>query len=774
MSADATRAINAERWRRIESVCAEAMELTGETRRAWLATACGADLELCRDVEALLSELDAEPDFLEQPIVPRDRSSAGHTFAFDNDATLTDQDSIGPYRVLQLLGRGGMGEVYLAVRDADGIEQHVAIKIIRRGMGTAHVLRRFRLERRIVANLQHPSVAQLIDAGATADGRPYFVMEFVNGVPITEYCDTHRLSVPARLRLLQQVCGGVQHAHQRLVVHRDLKPGNILVTADGTPKLLDFGIGKVLSESDEFGTAVETQTAVRLLTPDYAAPEQLTGDAATTATDVYALGVLLYELLVGLHPYRTGGNSRRDREQATLRELPSPPSARTDAIGDALERRRVLDRDIDNIVLMALRKEPERRYQSAAALSDDIERYLGSRPVRARPDTWSYRTRKFVSRHTGAAISLAVVAVALLAISIVSVTQSRRVAAAAALTASERDRALEVRGFLMEMFGATGADQSVGDTVSVRALLDRQRERIDRDFAGRDTVKADMLEVLADGYDRLGLYADAEPLARRSLELRRTALTAEHADVATSANLLGWIQHERGEYDEAEQLINEAVRIRRSGGAPAREDLSRSLNDLGVLYNATKRYAEATHVLRESLQLRRDALGDEHRAVGITANNLAAAFFFQQQLDSALVVQSLALQALQTSLGPDHQRTVVALSNLAAFKRASGALSEAESDYRELAIRQTRLQGRAHPVTARVLSALSLVLSDRGRAERSDALLLEADSLCAEALVALRTALGAEHPQVAATSARLQSIRARSDSLRRGLYQMPN
>jgi len=757
-------------WDRIEALCADAMELAPAERAVLLDQRCGTDVALRREVPSLLDQLDSEPGFLEQPAI--EGRSLG-----DETETLKSGVVIGAYQLERLLGRGGMGEVYLASRDVDGIAQQVALKIIRRGMNTDEVLRRFRPERRILESLYHPNVAALIDAGVTVDARPYFVMEYVDGQALTEYCDTRCLSINERLQLFQRICSAVHHAHQQLVVHRDIQPRNILVAVGGMPKLLDFGIGKVLAEGDSFGAPLETRTEMRLLTPEYAAPEQVTGGNVTTATDVYSLGVVLYELLTGRLPSVADG-SRARMERALTESVPirpsvslgtldaTPPQSATTSSAEAARvrdtnvdgLRRRLSGDLDTIVLMALRKEPSRRYASASALAEDIQRHLDNRPVNARPDTLRYRLRKFAQRNTGGVVGAAAVVLALVAITAVSVVQSRRVAAAAARTAQERDKAVEVRGFLMEMFGATGADQAVGDTVSVRALLERQRQQLDKAYAGRSAFKADMLDVLADGYDRLGLYADAEPLAQQALALRRELLPPDHPDVATSLNLLGWIQHERGQSVHAETLRLEAARIRRNVPENAANGLSRSLNDLGVVYNALRRYPEAERVLREALDARLALFGESHRTVGITASNLAATRYFRQQVDSAISLQALALGSLQASVGPDHQRTVVALSNLAAFKRAKGDLAAAEQDYRDLAARQTRLQGRQHPVAARVLNSLAAVLADRGAREQRADVFRESESLFREALAAFEQRPGPTHVQVGQALDRLVGV----------------
>ncbi|MBX3146351.1 MAG: serine/threonine protein kinase [Gemmatimonadales bacterium] len=761
------------RWQRLEHLCFAALSQPAETRGAYLDSACSGDSALRRDADELLAQLELDPGYLEAPLAVLPEPSAALL-------DVAPPDRIGPYRVIGRIGRGGMGDVLLALHESEDLCRRVAIKLIRRGMDTDEVLNRFRLERRILSSLHHPNIAALLDAGATDDGRPYFVMEYVEGRPLTEYCDAHQLSIDDRLTLFRTVCAAVQRAHQSLIVHRDLKPGNILVSADGVPKLLDFGIGKVLMPTETL-SPIETRTRVRRMTPEYAAPEQITDASITTATDVYALGLLLHQLLTGRHPYLEGGESVAAIEQAVLTASLRRPSDMAGCVGsesvalaaarrsDPARLRRRLAGELDTIVLEALRREPERRYQSAAALAEDIRRHQGGLPIMARPDTAGYRLRKFARRH---AAGLAVAASAFLGLAgttIVSLLQSRRVAHESARVRQERDKAVEVRGFLMEMFGASGADQAVGDTVTARGLLDRQAARLAEAYSGRPELEAEMTEVLADGYDRLGLYAAAEPLARRALDLRDSLRGADHLDAASPLNLLGWILHERGRSEEAVPLLERAIAIRRAAGPDAARDLSRSLNDLGVVLNALKRYPDAQAVLSEALAVRRTQFGDGHRSVGITANNLAAAHYFQRRLDSAIVVQDLAVRALEASVGPDHQRSVVALGNLAAFRAAQGEREAAEADYRELLARQGRLQGDDHPVTARVMLALATLLTDRGMRSRQDSVLLEAETLLRRALGTLEARLGPEHPQVASTRGRLAALAADRGRLRDSL-----
>src|SRR4029453_5319211 len=380
--------MNPERWQRLEELFHRVLELPPEARAARLAEAGGDDLDLRAEVNRLLHSHAEATSFV------RDAAAGVEHVA----ATIMPEAAhIGAYRIVRELGRGGMGTVYLGERADAQFEMRVAVKLIKRGMDTDAVLQRFRHERQILAGLEHPTIARLLDGGTTDEGLPYFVMEYVDGQPIDEYCRTHQLSLEQRLRLFLRVCEAVQYAHQGLVVHRDLKPSNILVTAAGEPKLLDFGIAKLLRP--QVGEESEDQTAsvVRLLTPDFASPEQVRGDRVTTASDVYALGVVLYEVLSGRRPYRLKGGTAAQLERAILeRDVEAPSTAL------ARDLRRQLRGDLDNVVLKALRKDPAERYATAAELADDVRRYLDGFPVRAAPDRPAYRIAKFLRRHHAA------------------------------------------------------------------------------------------------------------------------------------------------------------------------------------------------------------------------------------------------------------------------------------------------------------------------------------------------------------------------------------
>lgn len=688
------------RWERIEEICFNVMSLKGKARTAFLDRHCADDPELRAEVEALVRASDTRPDFLSRPII-----SLPGGVAIDDEVDAASGEVVGPYRLVRPLGHGGMGDVYLAVRDGDGFSRTVALKLIRRGIDTDRVLDRFRQERRILAELRHPNIASLIDGGATDDGRPYFVMEFVEGEPIDTYCGRKQLDVRERLELVRTICFAVAHAHQNLVVHRDIKPANILVTEDGLPKLLDFGIGKVLAEEGH-GDAPVTVFEERALTPEYAAPEQIEGRAITTATDVFGLGALLYRLLTSRPPWEVKGADGQHVLEARSRE-PAPPSAV--ATGHRPPR------EVDAIVLKALRVDPDERYPSPLALSDDIERFLEGRPVRARRPSVAYTVRKFVARHRVAVSTVLVLTAGLASATAYTWRQSQRVAA-------ERDKALEVRGFLLETFGAAGPERAAGDPVTARALLDRQAETVLDQYADDPELRAEMMMVLGEGYERLGLFSEADEWAARVVE-ESDALGP--AELATAQTLLGWIRHQQGRSQEAQALLSEAVEgARRARGAD--RTLARALNDLGVVRDALGAYGPALAAYQEAMALRTTLFGPRHRSVAVSASNIAVIHYRMGDLPSAVAEAERALELMRASFGPDHQRAIIVQSNLAVFKMVQGDLAGAERDYRDLLDRQQRLQGERHPVAVRVMLSLAGVLTQQEQWEEAESVLREA------------------------------------------------
>lgn len=571
------------RWTEVDALFQRVLEYPPHERRDYFRQVCGPDDDLYRLTGELLDSLESADEFLE------DRTliiSSAAALEPDPDMESGDETGrqLGAYRLLRQLGRGGSGTVYLAERVDGEFERRVAIKLLRRGLDTADLLTRFRAERQILASLDHPNIARLLDGGATEDGRPYLVMELVRGIPITRYCARERLTIEARLQLFATVARAVGYAHRNLVVHRDLKPSNILVTDTGSVKLLDFGIAKLLDATSDPDLSPRTRTGVRLMTPEYASPEQLRGESVTTATDIYQLGGLLYEILTGRRPHGSDRRSRYDLERAAREDRPEAPSMtvsgpnRVDpefADSCCTEPRRLRRRlrgDLDTIVLTALRKEPERRYQTVAGLVADLERHLEGRPITARADSWSYRIHKLIRRHPGRITAGLIATLALVGYLFTLVTHAERVEA-------ERDRALlesakvsQLSDFLQALFQVSEPDQTDGRSLTALDLL-RQGEAYARRLDVRLGVKAEIFEVIGVLYTQIGEYERAEPLLREALALHRKrqlragndrgnrSTLGLHQELAIALDRLGTLLSQLGNAEEEEDLPWEATEI---------------------------------------------------------------------------------------------------------------------------------------------------------------------------------------------------------------------
>ncbi len=712
------RAMTPERWATIEDIYTRALQVPAEQRPRFLDDACASDAALRAEIESLLAEHDRDPDYLEL--------SPAWLSGGEEDASTATPERIGPYRVVGKVGRGGMGTVYLAEQEEPGFHRRVAVKVVRRGVDTEDVLARFRAERVILAALDHPNIARFLDVGTTDSGQPFLVMEYVEGTPLLAYCDANQLSVAARLTLFRGICAAVHHAHRSLIVHRDIKPSNIRVTPDGVAKLLDFGIAKVLDPSQQGLDVPLTRTEVRLLTPEYAAPEQLRGEPITTACDVHALGLLLYELLTGCNPFAV--IEREQRERAILEQDPRPPSLAIDeqvAVArdtTVVQLRRRLTGDLDTIVLKALRKDPADRYASALSLAEDLERHENGLPVLARPITVRYRMRKFVARNRGPVGAIVTLVLVLAASAVMAMTQANRIRLQSERVTRERDKALEVRSFLLEMFSATGPDQATGDTVTARQLLDRRAATLAAAYADDAEVRSEMMYVLAEGYEKLGILDSAEPLAKEALALRRELFGDRHGDVVASLNQVGWLLRERQSLEEAETVLREAIAVGRSVfGQEGDVRLARAINDLGVVRYSRGDYAESAGLYREALDMRRRLQGQEHVGVGVTMSNLALAAAQNGDRDEATRLAGAAHDLFLRVLGPDHQRTIVAATNLAAFLSSGGDHVGAARIYRDLVERRSRLFGERHATVGQSLAFLANELRafrEYGEAER--------------------------------------------------------
>ncbi|HEY5807183.1 MAG TPA: tetratricopeptide repeat protein [Povalibacter sp.] len=728
-----------------DEIVREAEALGPRERLAFLREACGADGTL---FERAFDRLRASsPDWWDLEF---DAEGAPG----DDDSTDYVGQTIGPYRVVRTLGLGGMGEVVLAERADDQFRQRVAIKLVKRGLISRHVRGRLKIERQILASLNHPNIAKLLDGGVTTDGTPYIVMEYVEGEPIDLYCDRHRLTTNERLRLLQTVCSAVHSAHRNLVVHRDLKPSNILVSSDGIPKLLDFGIAKLLDSRESMHTVAVTQADVRLMTPDHASPEQILGLPVTTSSDIYVLGVLLYELLTGYRPFDFSNKTLRNLEKLICEQPPVPPSLAIAAsrtadkegeIASLAERRstsvarwiRDMRGDLDNIVLMAMRKEPERRYASVEQFATDIERYLGGMPVIARRDTWNYRATKFVRRHALAVGLSAAMVVMLIGFSITTAVQSRRiererdaVAAQHARAESERDRAESVSSFLMSAFQVSDPSESRGNEIKAREILDQGARRIDAELHGQPATQAVMLDTIGRVYFNMGLLSEAQPLLERALVIRGPLLGKNHPDVAASLVSLAQLRRELGAYDEAATQLDRALEINRLAYGASSPQVAETLHEQGRLYYAMGRLDDAEKALQESLSIYSQAAGTRALQITPVMTDLAIVMQARNDYSGAERLYRAALEKDRLELDEEHPQYAVHLVYLAAVTQAQGRIDEAEELFVQAIALLRRVYGDKHPETIDALSSLGTLQQEKkdyDGAEKSFRTALELD-----------------------------------------------
>jgi eukaryotic-like serine/threonine-protein kinase len=584
--------VTQDRWAHIKEILGTALELQDTARLDYLSDACGTDTALREEVEALLASSEDADDFIEKPAL----ASTEEWAEPDADSFLNTR--LGNYRILQLLGEGGMGAVYRAIRDEGDFPLQVAIKVVKRGMDTRAILRRFREERRILARLNHPNIAKLLDGGITPDGRPYFVMEFLEGTPIHTYCLTHNISLYGKLELFIAACDAVEYSHRNLVVHRDLKASNILVTGAGVPKLLDFGIAKLMDRDTATDGDLTAKTD-RLMTPDYASPEQIRGEAITTTTDVYSLGVLLFELLTGRRPFHLVGLPHAEMARVLATSDPSRPSMVVDR---ALARE--IAGDLDTIVLKAMHRSPDRRYTSVQQLADDVRRHMDGRPVLARPDTMTYRARKFVSRHKGVVIAASLAAITLF-VSGVGFAWQAGVAESRRQEASKRFRDLRelATSFVTE--------------------LDKELERLPGSTPARELLVARVLRYLD------GLAKD--DIQDRSLQ-REVAIAYERlADVqgGPKSSNLGNSAGALESYNKALAIFLELAAASPSDVLPAR-DTSRAYSKISDVLSVTGDHRGALEFEQKALATRENWLArypddpQAKRAVAASLQEVAA------------------------------------------------------------------------------------------------------------------------------------------------------
>jgi eukaryotic-like serine/threonine-protein kinase len=782
------------RWHEIQAVFEQVADLNGEARDAQLDRSCGDDVALRDSVLSLLT------DDLEDPLLNAVGAAADSLLDEYRDRLIGTR--VGAYRIVSVLGSGGMSTVYRGERADSQFHQTVAIKVLQHATLHPRLRSRLHSERHILATLDHPSIARLIDSGDLEDGTPYLIMEYVDGESIDRYCDKRSLSVRERVELFITVCGAAHYAHRNLVVHRDIKASNIFVTDQGAPKLLDFGIAKMLAPESLSHTLPVTRLQERILTPENAAPEQVLGRAITTATDVYALGVLLYQLLTGRSPYRLLSYSQLQLERAICMDDPARPSqtvvaklqGESDADRSLISERRSLSPqrlrgrlggDLDAIVAMAMRKEPDRRYPSVEALADDLRRHLSGQPVRARQGDWRYNSAKFLRRNLLSVVGAATAFVGLLIIAGVTLGQNHRIRLARDAAAEERDRAQQVSAFMVDVFSKADPFNAQGRETSAKDLLDRGAEEISRNTNLQPEVRAQLLESIGLAYRRQGLYNGAIPLFEQAVEIRRQARPMDNSNLAAALANLSQALSDAGRLASAEAYIQQALALSQTGEAAPSALTADILFQYGhFLLNAKSEPERARQLFEEALRVYRSTPGDQHLGIAETLSAIATvatwsgdfvvAEQYQRQVinlirtprnhpDHAVALAQLgyiltqrgkyteaeqtldeALQIERGVFGADNQRLASIKALLGVVYERQGDLVRAQSSTEDALRITINRQGASHYMTGYYLDALANLYLDANN-------LIAAESSARQALALYENALPARHLYVSAT-----------------------
>jgi serine/threonine protein kinase/tetratricopeptide (TPR) repeat protein len=740
--------MDAARWARVQTLFHDAAEFPPPDRHAFLETQCADDPSLVDDTLALLAEDERGDSLLDRGI----GAAADSVLGKPGEPDVLGQ-RLGPYRLTRMLGEGGMGVVYHAEREDLGTV--AAIKVLRDAWLSPARRERFASEQRTLAQLNHPFIARLYDAGALADGTPWIVMEYVEGSPLTEYCRAHATSVVGRVRLFRDVCEAVQHAHRHLVVHRDLKPSNILVGNDGIVKLLDFGIAKQLDGLE--ARKDRTRTGLRLLTPAYAAPEQIRGARIGTYTDVYALGVILYELLVGHLPFESGDKiddleaalSDREAERPSVASRKNPAAARGDPAGQPL--RPAEWSDLDVLCLTAMHRDPQRRYATVDALIRDVDHFLDGQPLEARPDSLRYRAGKFVRRNREAVLA-ASVAVALVVGLVAFYTA--RLAHARNDALAQAARAQRIQRFTLDLF--QGGDKAAGpaDSLHVVTLLDRGLVQA-RSLDAEPAVQAELYVTLAGIYQHLGNLPRADSLFRLALDRRRAVLGPTHPDVAASLVALGDLRVDQAQLEDAERLIRQGVDLAKSVLPPNDPAVIHSLAELGRVLEERGSYDKAIPIMQDVV--RRDTAARAAR-VDLAANlsTLADVNFYAGHYDISDSLNREVLAIYRQEYGARHPQVADILVNLGASQQERGNYKDAERFDREALAMTRSFYGDSNPATALDLTMLGRALEFQNRFE-------EADTVLRQALAIRERVYGPVHPSVASTLNELGNIAYQHD-----------
>ncbi len=738
--------MNHEQWEKIAIIFEEALKLTEPERTEFISDACGGDSELLEEVRSLI-----EADRNIPSVLQGQASDAIHIQSLKN----YEGKIIGNYRILNQIAEGGMGSVFLAERADGQFEQKVALKIIKPGMNSTEIIRRFQFERQILARLQHPNIARLLDGGLTEEKLPYFTMEYVEGEPIDQYCDKKNLSLNERLKLFSDVCNAIKYAHQNLVIHRDLKPSNIIIKKDGTVKLLDFGIAKVFTEDDSPDQIALTRTGLYVMTPEYASPEQIRGESISTSTDIYSLGLILYQLITGEKVYEIKTKSPLELEKIICHTQPVKPSsaiklllAKNKSVAEQISKThnnhpykliKILSGDLDNICLMALRKEPERRYSSTEQFQQDIINYLEGRPVSARQNTVYYRTNKFIIRHkigVISAFSIFLIAASLTTFYFIQLKEERDKAQI------EAKKAEEVSKFLTNIFKLSDPYQARGETITARELLDRGAQKINQELSAQPDVKATMLKVIGDVYTNLGLFDKSEPLLKEALKIRKE-INNNGIEEAKSLRDLGQLYTFEGKYSKADSLLSKALDIYAINSAKEDNDYGWILGDLAWVFKSRGNYSKSELYYKKAIEVLKKDKESGNEDLLTMMNNFALELHEEGKYDEAekMFKETLRLQKEIYGSKP-HPEISTTTYNLAELLRDRGKYDEAEEMFKTSLAMDTKLSGSENPDVAYSLQGLASVYKIKGNFN-------EAQKLFFKVLNMRKKFLGDNHPDVA-------------------------
>lgn len=699
-------------WRELQSIFQQAVALPQEDRKEFLDRVCDGNLDLRNEIEALLIA-DQSQELVESPL--------------KLDMANLDSKLVGSviddWKIIRQIGVGGMGTVFLAHRHTTDFQQSAALKLVKKGMDSEAVVQRFQQERKILASLNHKNIAKLLDGGMTQDGRPYFVMEHVDGLPITQYCDQHRLNISQRLNLFRAVCSAVHHAHKNLIVHRDLKPSNIIVTGSGDLKLLDFGIAKLLddSENQQF-----TRTGMQLHTPAYASPEQLINDPITTASDIYALGILFYELLTGRRPFEIKRSEQEFRELVLTGQPVKPSDAVTEIVSitnktqtaETISQcrstrvqglKRTLAGDLDTICMMAMHREADRRYTSASEFASDIQRHLDGLPVSARPDSRIYRLNKFIKRNKA---SVSIASLAVLSIILITIFYTSQLKLQRDIAIKERQKSDEVVRFVTGLFEYSKPSRRLGRDISAKDLLDEGANRIQFELVDQPLVQQTLKQVLGEVYYKLGQEQKALDLLTDALAKQRELLGENHLDVATTKLVLALVHQDRGNYDFAAELLSQALQTKKKLLGELHFDVAEVLSVFAYMEQMRGGYPQAETYFKKGLDISEQLSNGDNVYLAKLTKQLGGFYRYLDRNSEAepLLRKALAMQVRIYQGGP-HPDINSTKRELAALLRSTGEYQESKRLYLEVIESRTKILGPDHPELGNTWNSYSLLLT---------------------------------------------------------------